>query len=85
MTTRLASQPASLEASRFQDGVLVALGAAATLAAVAVTMRFNFLYGYGLGQTMQSAWLFGWANVFVDSWNHERGKQLEEIRGSATA
>ena len=23
--------------------------------------------------------------VFVDSWRHERGQQLEEIRGSATA
>jgi hypothetical protein len=42
--------------------VIVVLGVA-TGAMIAVSMRANYLFGYGFGQTAEKAQVFGWANV----------------------
>ena len=68
MMETMQSAPPRPAARDFAGLTLLTLGTVAMLAAIAVTMRFNFLYGYGLGQSSESAWLFGWANVFVDCW-----------------
>ncbi len=35
---------------------------------VAVSLRANYLFGYGFGQTPEKAQVFGWANVAADLW-----------------
>lgn len=47
--------------------VIIVLGLA-TAGMVAVSMRANYLFGYGLGQSPEKAQVFGWANVAVDLW-----------------
>jgi hypothetical protein len=47
--------------------VIVALGAA-TAGMAAVSLRANYLFGYGFGQTSEKAQVFGWANVAADIW-----------------
>jgi hypothetical protein len=47
--------------------VIVVLGAA-TAGMVAVSLRANYLFGYGFGQTPEKAQVFGWANVAADLW-----------------
>lgn len=47
--------------------LMVALGAA-TIGMVVVSMRANYLFGYGFGQTPEKAQVFGWANVAADLW-----------------
>jgi hypothetical protein len=34
----------------------------------AVSVRGNYLFGYGLGQTPEKRELFAWANVAADVW-----------------
>lgn len=40
----------------------------ATAGMVAVSMRTNYLFGFGFGQTPEKAQVFGWANVAADLW-----------------
>ena len=47
--------------------VLVALSLA-TAVMFAVSLRGNYLFGYGLGQTPEKRQLFAWANVAADVW-----------------
>src|SRR5258708_6867423 len=47
--------------------VLVALSASTALMYV-ISLRGNYLYGYGLGQTQEKRELFAWANVAADMW-----------------
>jgi hypothetical protein len=47
--------------------VIVVLGAA-TAGMAAVSLRANYLFGYGFGQTPEKAQVFGWANVAADLW-----------------
>ncbi len=47
--------------------VLLALSAATALMYV-ISLRGNYLYGYGLGQTPEKRVLFAWANVAADIW-----------------
>ena len=47
--------------------VIIALGVA-TAGMVAVSLRANYLFGYGFGQTPEKAQVFGWANVAADIW-----------------
>jgi hypothetical protein len=47
--------------------VIVVLGVA-TLGMTAVSMRANYLFGYGFGQTPEKAQVFGYANVAADLW-----------------
>jgi hypothetical protein len=42
--------------------VIIVLGIA-TGAMIAVSLRANFLFGYGFGQTPEKAYVFGFANV----------------------
>jgi len=35
---------------------------------VVVSLRANYLFGYGFGQTPEKAHVFGWANVAADLW-----------------
>ena len=47
--------------------VILVLGVA-TAGMVAVSLRANYLFGYGFGQTPEKAHVFGWANVAADLW-----------------
>ena len=47
--------------------VIIVLGAA-TAGMVAVSLRANYLFGYGFGRTPETAHVFGWANVAADIW-----------------
>ena len=47
--------------------VILVLGAA-TAGMVVVSLRANYLFGYGFGQTPEKAEIFGWANVAADLW-----------------
>jgi hypothetical protein len=47
--------------------VLIVLGMA-TGAMIGVSLRANFLFGYGFGQTPEKAYVFGFANVAADIW-----------------
>lgn len=40
----------------------------ATAGMAAVSLRANYLFGYGFGQTPDKAQVFGWANVAADLW-----------------
>lgn len=48
----------------------IAIGALsfATAAMFVVSLRSNYLYGYGIGQTDEKRLLFAWANVAADIW-----------------
>jgi len=43
-------------------------GVIATAAMIAISMRLNFLFGYGLGQTPEKALVFGGVSVIADAW-----------------
>ncbi len=47
--------------------VILVLGAA-TGGMIAVSLRANYLFGYGFGQTPEKAHVFGFANVAADIW-----------------
>jgi hypothetical protein len=47
--------------------VIIVLGVA-TAGMAAVSLRANYLFGYGFGQTPEKAQVFGWANVAADLW-----------------
>lgn len=47
--------------------VIIVLGAA-TAGMAGVSLRANYLFGYGFGQTAEKAQVFGWANVAADLW-----------------
>lgn len=47
--------------------VILVLGVA-TLGMTLVSLRANYLFGYGFGQTAERAEVFGWANVAADLW-----------------
>jgi hypothetical protein len=47
--------------------VMIVLGLA-TAGMVAVSMRANYLFGHGFGQSPEKAQVFGWANVAADLW-----------------
>jgi hypothetical protein len=47
--------------------VIIVLGVA-TAGMIAVSLRANYLFGYGFGQTPEKAEVFGWANVAADLW-----------------
>ena len=40
----------------------------ATAAMITVSLRGNYLFGYGFGQSADRAQIFGWANVAADLW-----------------
>src|ERR1044072_5219599 len=48
----------------------LAIGAlsAATACMFLISLRGNYLYGYGIGQTDEKRLLFAWANVAADVW-----------------
>src|SRR5437870_589261 len=48
--------------------VVIALLGAASIAMFVVSIRGNYLYGYGIGQTDEKRALFAWANVAADVW-----------------
>lgn len=48
--------------------MVIAVLSIATAGMVAVSMRANFLFGYGFGQSPEKAQVFGWANVAADLW-----------------
>jgi hypothetical protein len=48
--------------------VVLAALTAATALMYAISLRGNYLYGYGLGQTPERRELFAWANVAADIW-----------------
>ena len=47
--------------------VIIVLGVA-TAGMAMVSLRANYLFGYGFGQTPEKAQVFGWANVAADLW-----------------
>ena len=56
------------EANRVVRWSVILLLSAATAGMAAVSMRANYLFGYGFGQTPEKATVFGWANVAADVW-----------------
>jgi hypothetical protein len=47
---------------------VILLQSLATGGMALVSMRANYLFGYGFGQTPERAVIFGWANVAADIW-----------------
>ena len=43
-------------------------GGLATAAMLAISMRLNYLFGYGLGRTAENALVFGAVSVIADAW-----------------
>jgi hypothetical protein len=56
------------ETSRIVRWLVIIVLGAATAGMVAVSLRANYLFGYGFGQTPDRAHVFGWANVAADLW-----------------
>ena len=56
------------ETSRIVRWLVIIMLGAATAGMVAVSLRANYLFGYGFGQTPERAQVFGWANVAADLW-----------------
>ena len=48
--------------------LVISVLSAATAGMVLVSLRANYLFGYGFGQTHDKAQVFGWANVAADLW-----------------
>ena len=48
--------------------VVIVVLALATSAIFAVSMRANYLYGYGIGQSAETKFAIAWANVAADLW-----------------
>ncbi|MGE3703519.1 MAG: hypothetical protein AB7G08_33055 [Hyphomicrobiaceae bacterium] len=56
------------ETSRIVRWLVIIVLSIATAGMVAVSLRANYLFGYGFGQTEEKAHVFGWANVAADLW-----------------
>ena len=56
------------ETSRIVRWLVIIVLGAATAGMAAVSLRANYLFGYGFGQTPERAQVFGWANVAADLW-----------------
>ena len=56
------------ETSRIVRWVVIIVLGGATAGMAAVSLRANYLFGYGFGQTPERAHVFGWANVAADLW-----------------
>src|SRR5262249_28648341 len=56
------------ESSRIVRTAIILILGLATGGMIAVSMRANFLFGFGFGQTPEKAFVFGWANVAADIW-----------------
>jgi hypothetical protein len=56
------------ESSRIVRWLVIIVLGTATTGMVAVSLRANYLFGYGFGQTPEKAQVFGWANVAADLW-----------------
>ena len=56
------------ETSRIVRWLVIIVLGAATAGMAAVSLRANYLFGYGFGQTPDRAHVFGWANVAADLW-----------------
>jgi hypothetical protein len=54
--------------SVFVRWLVIVVLATATAGMVAVSLRANYLFGYGFGQSEEKAHVFGWANVAADLW-----------------
>src|SRR3990170_4076576 len=48
--------------------LVIAVLSVATAGMVLVSLRANYLFGYGFGQSEDKARVFGWANVAADLW-----------------
>jgi hypothetical protein len=56
------------DTSRLVRWSVIIVLSAATAGMIAVSLRANYLFGYGFGQTPEKAQVFGWANVAGDLW-----------------
>ena len=56
------------ETSRIVRWLVIIVLGGATAGMAAVSLRANYLFGYGFGQTPDRAHVFGWANVAADLW-----------------
>src|SRR2546423_992524 len=56
------------ESSRTVRVLVILVLGIATGGMIAVSLRANFLFGYGFGQTPEKAYVFGWANAAADIW-----------------
>jgi len=56
------------ETNRFVRWLVILILGAATAGMVAVSLRANYLFGYGFGQTPEKAQVFGFANVAAGLW-----------------
>lgn len=59
---------AASESSRVMRWIVLLALSAATALMYLISLRGNYLYGYGLGQTPEKSELFAWANVAADIW-----------------
>jgi hypothetical protein len=56
------------ESSRIVRWLVIIVLGMATAGMAAVSLRANYLFGHGFGQTPEKAHVFGWANVAADLW-----------------
>ena len=56
------------ETSRFVRWLVIIVLTAATVGMVLISMRANYLYGRGIGQTPETKEAIAWANVGADLW-----------------
>jgi len=56
------------ETSRTVRWLVITTLTAATAGMIGVSLRANYLFGYGFGETAERAQVFGWANVGADLW-----------------
>src|SRR5439155_25814324 len=56
------------ETSRIVRWLVIIVLSVATAGMVIVSLRANYLFGYGFGQSPERAHVFGWANVAADLW-----------------
>lgn len=54
--------------NRIVRALVILVLAVATAGMALVSLRANYLFGYGFGQTPEKAQVFGWANVAADLW-----------------
>src|SRR5438046_1341241 len=57
-----------IESGQITRWAVLAALSVATAVMFGVSMRGNYLFGYGLGQTPEKRELFAWANVAADVW-----------------